>query len=1856
MSDSESASSEPSPPSSRAASPEPQPDQPDQPKAGETSLEKKPGDERIPEPINTEFKPPLRESDGVHFSWPDPSAFVDEPGEDSSSGINSYDYVFVPGIYGSCEDGAEAGPGAPSSSWVIDYVKQAGQHDRILKFDYSARNLFSGVKCRQAIRSYALQLLRGVQALRRDAKRKRLIAFIAFDLGGVLVKDALVAATLDPGTWSEIADMSRVLVFAGCPHRSTSALDMEDRLCRFIFASPKKDGISGIVPSASSIANLASATIEVNGLFVDSKTTLRCKTISLHAGPTASDEAEMERRISHVFDSYGGTLGVPFEKRFVLKGSDASEITRYMDGLGALLDVKYTNDALSYERKLLSVASPVDPFRSAKEPNPSVTETAAYKAWLDLPGPQILYIHGSQGVRHVAEQVFYALDAKKYTEDTIVLYFSFDRWDVRRDSIRDMASTFMTQIICQFPHNEDWTGRLFTQLDLERGWTEADLIYWLERFRFNDHFEQAIYVINHFDECTKGSRRAFLQKFKYLAANSEGQWKMVLTSHKSGALLDELSDTALTILDLSTTADPTDNNADVEVDVDQLMHSRPELLLHESLVRKELAEIAGIDLLARRVVIEQARTQQDWPEALSVRNLIDPLSSANSSAWNDALLASLLDRLLRSISNKAPSLRLLLSWLLYTVRPLTIWELGTALYLGSSADKGLVAPSPSALKDIISSIQMWLAGIVEVDQNEVRISHPRLRNILMGKMTREGTKEDGPSKTEHIWDDISKTAHYDIARQCLDYLSRPGVLQIVDRISSTATTPVHVFADRENLCSYALQAWTYHFFKASTDDQAKLVTQFEACPQERSWARGYWALSNPVTRNKKPLDSLFPVFTGLGLCNVAKPHDDEDLTVGVVEAASKGQPQTVKRLIKHRKLSEAALLEVLLAAGASGDSQLIIDLIQHILSKSDKPEAVNWPTGLLHRAAWLGLDRVVERLLQLGVPADPENPLREKNKLSPLYQATRNFHVASVRVLVSHGADVSFRAIYGRSVLHLAGLLGNAELVSLLVQEGKSDIEFPDETNTSPLYFACLYGHYTAVQEFLRLGADPNMGLTPENPDKSWTPLIVAVEGGFKKCIKLLIDSKADLERDGPSLEGTALRHAVIKGQTESCRILLEAGANPNSPFIKTPLIVQLVQAIGSDQEEKRIQILKLLLDNGVDVNAKDANSQATIVRLLEWEDIDPLYELVLSHPGVDVNILRTNNETPLHVATLKKHPTAVQLLLAHGAEVDRVSDDNITPLYHATPKAELVRALLEAGANPSISNSGGFTCLMYAAWFEENEESLKLLLKYNVALEAVFTGESEFSGWTALTIAVMRGYTAAVRHLVEAGANVQHVGGDGIPILHHAARSTDISTEKLRILLEFVARLNLNQSDNQGRTALHYTGAPVENLKRLINAGADVNILDNENQTPLNSGVISLDKIKLLVEAGTNLNIQDSRGRTALSELAEAEDVEAVEFLLKHGADPNILSPAWGGPLHRAARNSQVAMVKLLLENEYTAADINVAAPSMYGTPLIAACMHWSNYEDNIAEIVQLLINRGVDINGKGGLIGYPLNAAAFVAGPAIIDMLVQNGARTDVKDDMGRAPVHYAALHSLEAFQKVIDIGCDVGLKDITGRTPLMWAAQPGQAETVKKILEATPAEEVDVKDQDGWTALCWAARGPEAWGADRSAADVAEIIKLLLERGADKRVLATGPDGKGWTPLKIARYHGALPEVVELLKADGEPDPEDESKIGGHATHSCDGCYSVIFGFRYGCKSCHWFDLCFKCYAHRREVHPPGDHEFEENGPEYVKEEEKEEENAEAEGGKASDDTSTTTSSDDDSDEEVKSVKSEGSEDDS
>lgn len=1399
---------------------------------------------------------------------------------------------------------------------------------------------------------------------------------------------------------------------------------------------------------------------------------------------------------------------------------------------------------------MLALASPVYPLQSGKRDNATLKDSKQVKTWLEHRGPQMLYVHGTKHVRETAEQLFYIMEDRTLkSASTIVLYFSFDQYDVRCDSLRDMLATFLAQIICFYPGVEDRIKMTFARFRQERGWTEADLIYWFERFRFTEQVEHVMFVINHFDECTKGSRKQFLDNFAYLSQASENSWKVIVTSHKPGALSEELSGPWCVNLNLDASEedliDVTNTNS--KDDIARLLTARPELHFDSSIIEDQLQYINTFDPLLKHIVWEQAAVRQDWPGETSIQNLLESLTLDPSAAVDSD---QNLEQLLSWVLENAPEpevLRQLLTWLLYSVRPLTIWELATVIYSGSDGAESHISPDSAAVDSLISKIKVWLAGIVVIQHNEVKIWHPRLRNILM-ESSLDGTKS---ATSQFLWSEIRKTAHLDIANFCLQYLSQPTVQEYINKtfnVTNAESFESPTFSDRGNLCSYALQAWTHHFMLSSPKpDLSKVLVQPQSSDLVGSWARGYWALSNPITRNIACLDTLFPIFAGLGLTDVVKPVDEADTRRGVHEAASKGQSEVVLALVEKLEMSESALMDVIVAAGAYGDEKTMLNMLDRITSINSSPDTSTWPPVLLHRAAWLGLDQFADRILDLGYPPDIENDWTSIIKATPLSQAARNFHVGMVRTLIKHKADITSRHLYDRTAIHHVAGQGHAEIAKILVEEGKIDIEIKDEDGLTTLYFGCLWGHHDVVQMLLEMGADPDMGIKPDDTPEKWSPLTVAIDDGYEKCVKLLLDKKANPNLPGPTTWGTALRYAAVKGHLNICQMLVDSGADPNSPLISPPILTQILD--NYEASERQLDIFEFLLLHKADVNAKDSDGTPVLIHACRSSHSNDFVERLLDH-GADINILNSDNQSALYIATLDRNEELSKLLIDRGANVNEMSTSNITPLYFAVPDSDVVRWLLEKGADPDSSNNAGFTSLMHAAWFGY-DESLELLLDHNASLELTYDGDNESQrGWTALACAASHASKGTVRILAERGANLKHKSNTGVPILHMAAASNTLPA-----LLEFPLRLDVNQLDDEGYSALHKSDVPMDHIKLLVNAGADVNVVDRK------------------------------RGDTPLTVAAYCGMIDRVKFFVKHGADIHLGSPADGAAIHQACRYSKWDVVKFLVEK---GANVNqIVDRGIVGTPLQAACLQYTGPDRDVDKMVDYLLAHGADVNVEGGFIGTTINAACYTTTPSTIKTLFEKGATINVKDSMGRMPIHAAALHGIDNFDAILEAGGNISVKDNTGRTPLHWAAQPGRLQVVEKIISLLPNKEaIDEPDIDGWTALCWAARGTGSWLSQEHAGEPSEqikVIKLLLENGANRAVRASVGEQK-WTPLKIARFTGQSEEVIELLKhglvSEDEKDKEkeekstskeedsedDKSRKANLRTSTCDSCRCV------------------------------------------------------------------------------------------
>ena len=188
--------------------------------------------------------------------------------------------------------------------------------------------------------------------------------------------------------------------------------------------------------------------------------------------------------------------------------------------------------------------------------------------------------------------------------------------------------------------------------------------------------------------------------------------------------------------------------------------------------------------------------------------------------------------------------------------------------------------------------------------------------------------------------------------------------------------------------------------------------------------------------------------------------------------------------------------------------------------------------------------------------------------------------------------------------------------------------------------------------------------------------------------------------QSGPAEEekNTALIEAAARGDTEEVKKLLEEGASVRARDAdgRTALVAA---AYGN-----HFEAAEALIEAGADVDAKDESEQsAYLIATSEVGDDPRLLELTLEN-GADVRSLDSYDGTGLIRAADRGHVRIVERLLRTETDVDHVNELGWTALLEAVilgggdaRHEEVVRLLVEGGADPNIPDGEGVTPLGHA-------------------------------------------------------------------------------------------------------------------------------------------------------------------------------------------------------------------------------------------------------------------------------------------------------------------------------------------------------------------------------------------------------------------------------------------------------------------------------------------------------------------------------------------------------------------------------
>ncbi|KAF7965758.1 hypothetical protein HWV62_41994, partial [Athelia sp. TMB] len=255
-----------------------------------------------------------------------------------------------------------------------------------------------------------------------------------------------------------------------------------------------------------------------------------------------------------------------------------------------------------------------------------------------------------------------------------------------------------------------------------------------------------------------------------------------------------------------------------------------------------------------------------------------------------------------------------------------------------------------------------------------------------------------------------------------------------------------------------------------------------------------------------------------------------------------------------------------------------------------------------------------------------------------LQAACARGHLELATLLLDKGANVD--VVGGRfgTALQAASAGGHLELATLLLDKG-ANVDVAGEAYGTALQAACGGGHLELATRLLDKGADVDAG-----GGAYGTALQAACSGGHLELATLLLDKKADVDVVG-GYYGTALQAACAKGHRELATLLLDKCANVD--VVGGEYVTALQAACAKGHRE----LATLLLDKGADTDVVGGGYGTALQAACEGGHLE-LATLLLDK-GADVDVEGGGYGTALLAACAGGHLELATLLLDKGADVD---------------------------------------------------------------------------------------------------------------------------------------------------------------------------------------------------------------------------------------------------------------------------------------------------------------------------------------------------------------------------------------------------------------------------------------------------------------------------------------------------------------------------------------------------------------------------------------------------------------------------
>ncbi len=311
--------------------------------------------------------------------------------------------------------------------------------------------------------------------------------------------------------------------------------------------------------------------------------------------------------------------------------------------------------------------------------------------------------------------------------------------------------------------------------------------------------------------------------------------------------------------------------------------------------------------------------------------------------------------------------------------------------------------------------------------------------------------------------------------------------------------------------------------------------------------------------------------------------------------------------------------------------------------------------------------------------------------------------------LIEKKVNLKVKDKKGDNALIVAVRAGNQEAVEILL--GKISVEKTDDKGWTPLMIASAKGDLEIVKCLVEKGyaSVDSLGFTKELN----SALFFATENKHHKVMKYLIENEADVNLDNKEDE-TPLMKSVVKNDFEGVKILVENGADVNAKDCVSSVLVKGVKS-------GNIEMVEYLIEKGADVNDKVYGDFTPLMHA--YKEGDEWMVKMLEAKGAKLKETNYFGENVLWCAIESGNVELVKKLKKNGFDLNGFfGDKGVTPLMRAVEigEFEVAKFLVESGVSLNVKNKKGQTALgVISTHGAKEHELIKMMLEKGALVSA---------------------------------------------------------------------------------------------------------------------------------------------------------------------------------------------------------------------------------------------------------------------------------------------------------------------------------------------------------------------------------------------------------------------------------------------------------------------------------------------------------------------------------------------------------